>query len=124
MLPVLVLLRLTHHDGIFQIVEYCALLALCGVDLAVIGSPSIVEASFVVQRYDKANSDFFEPNGPYATLYAINFMVFSAELAFGSLLSGSLRDAVVAELYLLTASLSFVYIDEKLRVLRRKGAYI
>ncbi len=130
LVPVLVLLRLAHHGGTSQIVEYCALLALCGVGLAVIGSPSIVEASFVVQRYDKANPDFFGANGPYATLYAINSMVFSAGLTLGPLLSGSLRDvigygnmnAVVAGLCLISASLSFVYIGGKPRVLRRKGA--
>ncbi len=130
LVPVLVLLRLAHRGGTSQIIEYCALLALCGVGLAVIGSPSIVEASFVVQRYDKANPDFFGANGPYATLYAINSMVFSAGLTLGPLLSGSLRDAigygnmnaVVAGLCLITASLSFVYIGGKPRVLRRKGA--
>ena len=130
LVPVLVLLRLAHRGGTSQIIEYCALLALCGVGLAVIGSPSIVEASFVVQRYDKANPDFFGANGPYATLYAINSMVFSAGLTLGPLLSGSLRDAigygnmnaVVAGLCLISASLSFVYIGGKPRVLRRKGA--
>lgn len=130
LVPVLVLLRLAHRGGTSQIIEYCALLALCGVGLAVIGSPSIVEASFVVQRYDKANPDFFGANGPYATLYAINSMVFSAGLTLGPLLSGSLRDAigygnmnaVVAGLCLIAASLSFVNIGGKPRVLRRKGA--
>jgi hypothetical protein len=45
---------------------YCALLALNGVGMAVIGSPSIVEASDVVQKYDRANPEFFGANGPYA----------------------------------------------------------
>jgi hypothetical protein len=32
--------------------------------MAIIGSPSIVEASNVVQRYDKANPDFVSPLSP------------------------------------------------------------
>ena len=127
LVPVLVLLRLAHRGGTAQIVEYCALLALCGVGLAVIGSPSVVEASFVVQNYHKANPDFFGANGPYATLYAINSMVFSAGLTLGPLLSGSLKEAVgygnmnsvVAALCLVTSILSFVYVGGKPKILER-----
>ena len=126
LVPVLILLRLAHRGGTSQIVVYCALLALCGMGLAVIGSPSIVEASFVVQSYDKANPEFFGVNGPYATLYAINSMVFSAGLTLGPILSGSLKDAigygnmnaVVAALCLVTAILSFVYIGGRPKILR------
>ncbi len=129
LVPVLVLLRLAHRGGTSRIVVYCALLALCGVGLAVIGSPSIVEASTVVQNYHKANPDFFGANGPYATLYAINSMVFSAGLTFGPLLSGSLRDAigygnmnaVVAALCFITSALSLIYIGGKPKFLDRKG---
>lgn len=70
--PVLILLRLVQPGGKTQIIVYCALLAFCGLGMGIIGSPSIVEASYVVQMYDKANPDFFGANGPYAQLYGIN----------------------------------------------------
>lgn len=52
-----------------SIILYCGLLALIGVDMAITSSPSIVEASDVVQKDDKANPDFFGENGPYAQLW-------------------------------------------------------
>lgn len=121
LVPVLILLRLARPGGTPQIVLYCALLALCGLGMAVIGSPSIVEASFVVQMYDQANPDLFGANGPYAQLYGINSMVFSAGLTIGPLISGSLKDAigygnmniVIAALCLITAVLSYIYVGGK-----------
>lgn len=92
--PIFILLRLPHPGGKNQIILYCALLALCGVGMAVIGSPSIVEASNVVQKYDKANPKFFGEQGPYAQLYGFNSLIFSAGLAVGPILSGTLRDAI------------------------------
>ncbi|KAL8915915.1 MAG: hypothetical protein Q9208_008795 [Pyrenodesmia sp. 3 TL-2023] len=130
LVPVLILLRLARPGGTSQIVVYCVLLALNGVGLAVIGSPSIVEASTVVQKYAKANPDFFGEQGPYAQLYGINSMVFSLGLTLGPLISGGLKDRigygnmniVVAMLCLVTAILSFVFIGGKPRVLKRKLA--
>lgn len=128
LVPVLVLLRLVRAGGKTQIIIYCALLALCGLGMAVIGSPSIVEASYVVQMYDKANPDFFGKQGPYAQLYGINSMVFSLGLTVGPLVSGSLKDAVgygnmnvvVAALCLVTAILSFIYVGGKPNILQKK----
>ena len=128
LVPVLVLLRLVRAGGKTQIIIYCALLALCGLGMAVIGSPSIVEASYVVRMYDKANPDFFGKQGPYAQLYGINSMVFSLGLTVGPLVSGSLKDAVgygnmnivVAALCLVTAVLSFIYVGGKPNILRKK----
>lgn len=128
LVPTLILLRLARPGGTPQIVLYCALLALNGIGMAVIGSPSIVEASDVVQKYDKANPGFFGANGPYAQLYSINSMVFSAGLTIGPLVSGSLRDAVgygnmniaVAMLCMVTSTLSFVYIGGTPKVLKRR----
>ena len=127
--PVLVLLRLVQAGAKKQIIIYCVLLAFCGVGLGVIGSPSIVEASYVVQLYDKANPDFFGANGPYAQLYGINSMVFSLGLTAGPLISGSLKDAigygnmnvVVAALCLVTAILSFIYVGGKPNMLKKSG---
>lgn len=125
LVPVLILLRLVRAGGQTQIIIYCVLLSLCGIGMGVIGSPSIVEASYVVQQYAKANPDFFGANGPYATLYAINSMIFSLGLAVGPLVSGFLRDAtgygnmniVIAALCLITSILSFIYIGGKPRML-------
>lgn len=125
--PVLILLRLPHRGGTSQIVLYCAILALCGIGLAIIGSPSIVEASQVVQKYDKANPGFFGANGPYAQLYGCNSMVFSAGLTMGPLLSGILSDKIgygnmniaLAGLALITAVFSFVYVGGKPGMLKR-----
>lgn len=129
LVPVLILLRLTSPGGKNQVIIYCVLLALCGIGLAVIGSPSIVEASTVVGLYEKANPDFFGANGPYAQLYGINSMVFSAGLTLGPLVSGGLKDKigygnmniVVAVICAITASLSFVFVGGKPRLLRRGG---
>ena len=56
------MLRLAHPGGKNQITLGSALLSLCDVGMAVIGSPSIVEASNVVQKYDKANPEVFLEN--------------------------------------------------------------
>ncbi|KAL8882134.1 MAG: hypothetical protein Q9192_007638, partial [Flavoplaca navasiana] len=94
LVPVLILLRLARPGGTPEIVLFCALLSLCGLGMAVIGSPSIVEASYVVSQYDNANPEFFGEQGPYAQLYGINSMVFSFGLTVGPLISGLLRDRI------------------------------
>ena len=126
LVPVLILLRLVRAGGRSQLIIYCAILALCGVGMGVIGSPSIVEASYIMQLYDKANPEYFGHQGPYAQLYGINSMVFSLGLTVGPLVSGSLKDAVgygnmnlfIAAMCLVIAMLSFIYIGGKPRILR------
>ena len=126
--PVLILLRLPHRGGKSQIILYCVILSLCGIGLAIIGSPSVVEASQVVQRYHKANPGFFGANGPYAQLYGVNSMVFSAGLTVGPLLSGGLRDKfgygnmnlAVACLALITAVLSFLFVGGTPRFIKTR----
>jgi len=116
--PTLVLLRLPQSGSRSQIILYCYILALNGVGLAIIGAPSIVEAGAVVERYYKANPEFFGSNGPYAQLYGINSMVFSSGLTLGPLIAGGLKDsigygnmnAVLAALCFFTAVLSYMYI--------------
>lgn len=128
LVPVLILLRLARSGGTSQVVIFCVLLSLNGIGLAVIGSPSVVEASYVVQRYDKANPEFFGKQGPYAQLYGINSMVFSLGLTLGPLISGGLREgigygnmnAVIAMLCLVTSLLSFIFIGGKPKALRRR----
>ena len=73
--PALILLRVPRPGGTAQIAIYCVIVALNGIGLAAIGSPSIVEASYVCDGYFNANKDFFGGEGPYAQLYAINSMV-------------------------------------------------
>lgn len=125
LVPTLVLLRLPTagvvHGEKGTTILWCAMLALTGIGMAIIGSPSIVEASDVVQKYDKANKGFFGENGPYAQLYGFQSLTFSAGLTLGPVLSGGLRDsigygnmnAVFAAIAGVTAILSFVFIGGK-----------
>ncbi|KAI0862240.1 major facilitator superfamily domain-containing protein [Xylaria cubensis] len=131
MVPVLILLRLPSAELLPKsknIILYCALLALNGVGLAIIGSPSVVEASSVVQKYDKANPGFFGENGPYAQLYGFNSLFFCAGLTIGPVVAGVLKDSigygnmnlVFAALSAVTAVLSFFIIGGTPKVLSWK----
>jgi MFS family permease len=90
----LILLRIPHEGGTTEIAKFCVCLAMCGLGLALISAPSLVEASAVVEQYYKANPNFFADEGPYAQLYAIHSIFFCAGLTLGPLISGSLRDAI------------------------------
>ncbi|KAF3003770.1 hypothetical protein E8E13_009974 [Curvularia kusanoi] len=87
LVPALVLLRLPQEQLILDrldnghlIALYACLLGLNGAGLAIIGSPSIVEAGRLVENYSKANRDIFPEGAPWAQLYGINSMVFSGGL--------------------------------------------
>ena len=118
LVPPLILLRIPHEGGNAEIAKFCVFLAMCGVNFALISAPSIVEASFVVEEYYRANPDIFGHEGPYAQLYAINSMVFSAGLTLGPLISGGLRDAigfgnmnaVVAGMSAIVSVLSYIFL--------------
>ncbi|KAK3678019.1 hypothetical protein LTR78_002114 [Recurvomyces mirabilis] len=128
LVPALIVLRIPHPGGQQQMLLYGGLLALCGVGLAGIGAPSIVEAGAIVQKYYEVNPDFFGDNGPYAQLYGLNSMVFSAGLTLGPELAGELKqfigygnmNLVLAGICAVTAILCFVYIGGKPRILSRK----
>ncbi|KAI8625215.1 major facilitator superfamily domain-containing protein [Xylariaceae sp. FL1651] len=131
MVPVLILLRLPSDELLPKtnnIVLYCALLALNGVGLAIISSPSLVEASNVVQRYDKANPGFFGKNGPYAQLYGLNSLFFCLGLTCGPLVAGALKNSigygnmnlVFAVMSGVTALLSFLVIGVKPTILTQR----
>jgi hypothetical protein len=125
LIPAFVLLRLPHAGGSHQIIIYAVCLALCGIGLAGIGAPSLVEAGAVVEKYYKANPDFFGEEGPYAQLYGLQSMVFSAGLALGPEIAGQLRlainygnmNAVLAGICSVTAVLCFVYMGGRPRLL-------
>ncbi|CAD6444853.1 ecff4bd5-e2f2-4929-9e6a-8abef5ae27c7 [Sclerotinia trifoliorum] len=114
----LILLRLPVENTTHDLVTFCILLSLCGLGLSMIGAPSIVEASFVAEKYHRANRDLFGEEGPYAQLYALNSMVFSAGFTIGPVIAGSLRDsigygnmnAVVAGMCAVVAMLCFGYL--------------
>lgn len=80
------------------------------------------------QGYDKANPGFFGANGPYATLYVINSIVFCNGLILDPLLGGSLEgeigygkmNTVIAAICFVTSVLSFVYIGGRPKVLDSK----
>ena len=100
LIPALALLRLPTESGIIQrldnghlIALYSGLLAMNGVGLAAINSPSFVEAGNLVEKYYKANEDMFD-QAPYAQLYGINSMVWSGGLTVGPLLAGKLRETI------------------------------
>ena len=132
----LALLRLPGDDDVAlslsragRIALYAGLLALNGAGMAVIGAPSIVEASEVVRMYDEANPGFFGANGPYAQLYGLHSLVFSLGLTVGPVLSGGLRDrvgygnmnAVVAGIACFTAVLSYFFIGGESGTKRKGG---
>jgi len=128
LVPVLILLRLPHPGGMDQILLYGGLLAFSGIGLAGIGAPSIVEAGAIVQKYYEVNPDFFGEEGPYAQLYGLNSMVFSAGLTLGPELAGELKESigygnmnlVMGAICLVTAILCFVYIGGMPKMLARR----
>ncbi|OJD38847.1 membrane transporter protein [Diplodia corticola] len=106
-----------------QIAIWSALLFLAGVGLAGTSAPSIVEAGAIVKRFHEANPEFFGKDGPYAQLYGLSSMVFSAGLTVGPLVAGALKEkvgygdmnAVVAAISGLTGVAAFVWIGGRVR---------
>ncbi|KAL1655906.1 hypothetical protein SLS61_001469 [Didymella pomorum] len=128
LVPTLVLLRLPVETSIVEKLDnghlislYASILALNGAGLAIIGSPSIVEAGRLVENYSKANKDIFSKGAPWAQLYGINSMVFSGGLTVGPLVAGTLREkigygnmnVVLAGVCAVTAVLAALFIGRK-----------
>lgn len=131
LLPLL-LLRIPHEGGKPEIIKFSIIISLCGFGLAFISAPSLVEASHVVEKYHKANKDFFGEQGPYAQLYAINSIFFCSGLTLGPLVAGWLRikigygnmSAVIAGFCFVVSILSFVYLGGKPRILQMRRGII
>ncbi|KKY24316.1 putative membrane transporter [Diplodia seriata] len=117
-----------------QIAIWSTLLFLSGVGLAGTSAPSIVEAGAIVKKFHERNPEFFGKDGPYAQLYGLSSMVFSAGLTIGPLVAGALKEkigygdmnAVVAAVSGLTGVAAFVWIGgrvrwRELRRVREKG---
>jgi MFS family permease len=126
LVPALVLLRLptevsSEIDKGHQIALYACLLALNGMGLAIINSTSIVECGNVLEKYWKANERLFEDQAPYAQLYGINSMIWSAGLTVGPLVAGALKEkigygnmnAVLASVCAITAVLATLFVGRK-----------
>lgn len=117
--PVLALFQLL--SGGHDLAVYCVLLSLCGVGVAIVNAPSLVEASLVVDKYHVANPELFGERGPYTQLYGLNGMIWNLGLAVGPLVAGALKTwlgygnmmAVMAGLCGITAVLSFFFMGKK-----------
>lgn len=95
----MILLRLPQPDfasseASSQVKLWAGLLALAGIGMGIFGAPSIVEAGAVVERYYRANPEFFGDSGPYAQLYGLTSMCFCGGLTLGPLVAGSLKDSI------------------------------
>lgn len=126
LVPSLVLLRLPLAlEGVLdegrRIALFVGLLALNGVGLAVVGSPGVVEAGRLVENYTRANEEIFPDGPPWAQLYGVNSMVFSAGLSVGPLVAGALTEcigyggmnAVLGGACAVTAGLAAVFVGRK-----------
>ncbi|KAL1640530.1 hypothetical protein SLS58_006880 [Diplodia intermedia] len=120
--PVLSLFQsFARPGGGHEIAVFCVLLSLCGVGVAIVNAPSLVEAGLVVDAYHKANPELFGARGPHAQLYGLNSMIWNLGLAVGPLLAGWLKlwlgygnmMAVMAGLCGITAVLSFFFMGRK-----------
>ncbi|KAK2616645.1 hypothetical protein QQS21_000468 [Conoideocrella luteorostrata] len=109
------LLQLPQPGGLSKTLIYGTLLAFCGMGLASINSAPIVEASRIVDEYYDSDQKFYEYRKPYAQLYGLNNMAFSAGLTLGPELAGELKkligygnmNVVLAVICLLAALLSW-----------------
>lgn len=91
-LALLAVPSLRFLTGPRNIALFCVVLFQNGVGCAVIASPSFVEASNVIQKYEAANPRFFGEHGPYAQLFGLNSVFFFSGLTVGPLIGGMLRD--------------------------------
>ncbi|KAH8653234.1 MFS transporter-like protein [Tricladium varicosporioides] len=81
-----------------EITSFSVVLVLAGLGTSGIGSPGVVEASTVMEKFQRVDREsgrgMFGEGGGYAQLYAVNSMVFSAGLTLGPLVAGVLREKI------------------------------
>ena len=129
LVPVLMCIRFVKPGGAKEVAVYAILLVLVGIGVTSPGAACIVEAGTVVERYYKANLDFFGETGPYAQLYGVNSMVVSLGFTLGPLFAGGLKEsigygnmnALLALLCVISAILSGLYIGEWSSILGKKS---
>ncbi|KAM0227180.1 hypothetical protein ACHAP5_012230 [Fusarium lateritium] len=113
---------LQYLNSTSNLVLFCGILVLNGASLAIVSSPSFVDASEITCKYEAANPGFFGENGPYAQIFGFNSLCFFLGLTVGPLAGGVIRDAfgyqvmspIFAVVSGVAALLSHIYIGEKL----------
>lgn len=121
LVPALVLLRLAHASGENQIILYSALLALCGVGMAVIRSPASSKPQMWFRNMTRQTQVFFRRTRTIYTTVRFQFYLFFAGLTSGPIVGGALRNsigygnmnAVTAVISDLITALSFSFIGGK-----------
>lgn len=120
LMPVLILFRECRGDSTHSVVIFCFLLALIGIGMATMGTPSFVESAGEARRVEKESPGLF-PNGPMQSLSGINMLAFNSGLTLGPTIAGLLVDSigydnmliVLAGLAGITAIISFVWLGGK-----------
>jgi MFS family permease len=114
-------LQYLGHTG--DLVLFCGILVFNGISLAIVSSPSFVDASDLTSKYEAANPGFFGENGPYAQIFGFNSLCFFLGLTIGPIAGGALRDAfgyqfmgpVFAVISGISSVLAHIYIGERLQ---------
>lgn len=107
LVPSLILLGLPSYHLIPQtlnIVLFCGMVALNGIFMVLGSSTSFVEASNVVDHFEKANPGIFGTSGPFAQLYGFNALFMFSGLTLGPLAGGFLRSAFGFQVMLIIAA--------------------
>lgn len=74
-----------------EVPVYASALGICGVGLALLDSPAIVESMILVKRFHEANPGLFDARGPYAQHNAVVFTFFSLGMSVGPEVAGGLK---------------------------------
>jgi MFS family permease len=91
--PLFVLLRFVTEDTLNHKVLLCALLALTGVTLTLVGPPLMAEITYVVEAKEKKNPGIFGNSGAYAQAYGLFVLAWAAGSLCGPLWAGLLQDS-------------------------------
>jgi MFS family permease len=90
--PVYVLLRFVDHNSLSQKVLLCALLALCGLALALVLPPVMAEVSHIVEAHERSRPGVFGARGAFAQGYALLNMAYAAGVLIGPIWAGFVRE--------------------------------